>query len=372
MAVQTSVLLFLAIVAPTVLAYGGVKGAYWPSWVAETLSPATIPTSYFTHLFYAFVEVDSATCELNITQPDDQWMGNFTATLHAKSPPAKAFLSIGGTNTGTIFSYTLSSHKNRAAFINSTIVVARKYGFDGLDLDWEFPNNTQDMSNLATFFTAWRFAIDKEARFSGKQRILLSAAVYFSSALFLTDPPLSYPGHVIKKYIDFVSPMTYDLHGSWEPLKTGSPALLYDKYSNLSTSYGISSWLKSGVPSEKVVMGLPMYGRSWQLVNSSDHNIGSPAVGAGPLPSMTYDQIVDFNLGNNATVVYDEATVSTYSYAGKNWIGYDNVESVVNKVKFAKDQGLGGYFFWAIGDDKNWTLAAAGEFLYISESIYIL
>ncbi|KAL1819712.1 hypothetical protein ACET3Z_014581 [Daucus carota] len=361
MAVQESVLIFLAIFSPTVLAYSGIKGAYWPSWEADALSPESIPTSYFTHLFYAFVEVNNATYELSITQPDDKWMGNFTATLHAKSPRPKVMLSIGGANTGTIFSDTVSSHKRRSAFINSTIVVARKYGFDGLDLDWEFPNSILDMSNLATFFTAWRFAADKEARLSGKPRILLSAAVYYSSEMFSTSPPLSYPGHVIKKYVDFVSPMCFDFHGTWDPLKTGSPAPLYDNYSNLSTSYGISSWLKSGVPSEKVVMGLPTYGRTWELVNSSDHNIGSPALGAGSPPVLTYDQIVDFNLENNATVVYDEATVSTYSYSGKNWTGYDNVESVVNKVKFAKDQGLGGYFFWALGDDKNWVLSAAAS-----------
>lgn len=65
---------------------GGIKGAYWPSWLAETLPPSTIPTTYFNHLFYAFVVPDATSFLLSITQPDDQWMGNFTATLHSKKP----------------------------------------------------------------------------------------------------------------------------------------------------------------------------------------------------------------------------------------------------------------------------------------------
>lgn len=257
----------------------------------------------------------------------------------------------------------VSASDNRAAFINSSIAVARKYGFDGLDLDWEFPNNPQDMSNLSAFFTEWRSGVNKESISSGKPRILLSAAVYFSSQMFLTDPPRSYPGETIKKYVDFVSPMCFDYHGGWDATKTGAPALVFDKFSNISTSFGISSWLKSGVPSNKLVMGMPMYGRTWQLKDAKEHGIGDPAVGTGPGNGgvMSFDDIVAFNLVNNATEVYDNGTVSTYSYVGTSWIGYDNVESIENKVKFAKDLGLGGYFFWALGDDKNWTLASAGN-----------
>lgn len=75
-----------------------IKGGYWPSWLAEKGPPSAIPTQYFTHVFYSWVPLDSSTYQISIKQGDGEWMTNFTATLHSKNPPAKAFLSIGGGN----------------------------------------------------------------------------------------------------------------------------------------------------------------------------------------------------------------------------------------------------------------------------------
>ncbi|KAL7190912.1 hypothetical protein ACSBR2_023061 [Camellia fascicularis] len=343
---------------------GGIKGGYWPSSIAERFPPSAIPTKYFTHLFYAFVLPDATSYQLFVTPLDDQWMGNFTATLHAQMPPAIAFLSIGGGNSNSsTFSNMASSHDTRAAFIKSTIDVARKYDFDGLDLDWEFPQNPQDMTRFSMLFYEWRTATNKESLASGKPRLLLSAAVYFASNFFLAKIPRTYPGGAIKNFLDFVNPMCYDYHGSWDTSVTGAQALLFDKSSNVSTSYGISTWVENGVPPEKLVMGLPMYGRTWKLKDPNQNGIGAPANGTGPgyLGVMKYSDIVDFNLANHASVVFDEETVSTYSYAGTDWIGYDDMESISNKVNFARANGLGGYFFWAVGFDKNWTISEAGS-----------
>lgn len=110
-------------------------------------------------------------------------------------------------------------------------------------------------------------------------------------------------------------------------------------------------------------MGLPLYGRSWKLEDSRVHGIGAPAVGTGRGDKgfMTYDEVVNFNAANNATEVYDEMTVSTYSYAGTDWIGYDNAKSIKEKIDFAKSKCLEGYFFWALGYVKDDTLTREGK-----------
>ncbi|OMO90977.1 hypothetical protein COLO4_18739 [Corchorus olitorius] len=355
----------------------GIKGGYWPSWLAYSFPPSSIPTSYFTHVFYAFIGIDASTYNLTITQPDDEWMGNFTATLHSKKPPAKSMLSIGGANSGSgTFSTMISDPKNRATFIKSSIATARKYGFDGMDIDWEFPGNQNDMSNLALLFKEWRLGAESEANKSGKPRLLISAAVYFASMVLLDQPPATYPGEAIGKYADFINPMCFDYHGSWNLSVTGEHALLFDKSSNISTSYGILSWIKIGVPPNKLVMGMPLYGRSWELKDPKKHGIGAPAKGVGPgndgYGVMFYDHIVEFNAQHHAHQVYDEMTVSEYSYSGTDWIGYDGPTSVKKKVEWAKANHLGGYFFWALGYDSNWTLSAIGKFNHWAVSSFHL
>ncbi|KAM3337076.1 class V chitinase CHIT5 [Capsicum galapagoense] len=335
----------------------GIKAAYWPSWLAEKVPSESIPTAYFTHIFNAFAVPDNTSFQLLISQADKQSMINFTSTIHSHSPATKVMLSIGGDTGSPILPNMTSCQDNRFAFIKSTIDVARSFGFDGLDLDWEFPVESEHMLNLALLLKEWRLAINIESLSTSKPPLILSAAVYFSPDSLLSGT--FYPGEALSNYLDFLSPMCYNYQGSWDTSATGAPALLYNKSSNISTSYGISSWKQNGIPSTKLVMGIPLYGNTWKLKDPSDHGIGSPAVGVGPgaQGEMSYDEIVTFNSENNATIVYNNETVSTYSYAGTNWIGYDDTNSIKAKIKYAKAQGLGGYFFWALGFDSNWTLS---------------
>lgn len=75
------------------------------------------------------------------------------------------------------------------------------YGFDSLDLDWEFPNNQQDMTNLTMLFKKWRAVLEKESLLRGKPRLLISAAVYFASNFLVAELPYTYPGSAIRKYL---------------------------------------------------------------------------------------------------------------------------------------------------------------------------
>ncbi|XP_060170309.1 class V chitinase CHIT5-like [Lycium barbarum] len=345
----------------------GIKGAYWPSWLAKKVPSSSIPTAYFTHIFYAFAVPDNTSFQLLVSQADEQSMINFTSTIHSHSPTTKSMLSIGGDTGSPILPSMTSSHDNRAAFIKSTIDVARICGFDGLDLDWEFPIESENMHNLALLFKEWRLAISLEPLTSSKPPLILSAAVYFSPNVLLSGT--FYPGDVLSSYLDFLSPMCYNYKGSWDTSATGAPALLYDKSSNISTSYGISAWKQNGVPSKQLVFGMPLYGNTWELKDPNYHGIGASAVGVGPgtQGEMSYDDIVMFNSENNATIVYNNETVSTYSYAGTNWIGYDDTNSITAKIKYAKAQDLGGYFFWALGFDSNWTLSRTASMAWDDE-----
>ncbi|XP_057504742.1 class V chitinase CHIT5a-like [Actinidia eriantha] len=333
----------------------GIKAAYWPSFTGFPAS--SINTSYFTHIYYAFLLPEPATYRLNITSFDLEKLLEFTGTIRSLTPPVKTILSIGGAgNDPNVFSKMASNKSTRDIFINSTIEVARKYRFDGVDLDWEFPANDTDMSNLALLLKQWREALEKEANISRKARLLLTSAVYYASKITLFVVPPTYPGDAIGRYLDWVSPMCFNYHGTWDQV-TGEHSALNDPNSNISTSFGIQSWIQVGVPPEKIVMGLPLYGRTWKLQDPNMNEIGSPAVGPGPGDGiLIYSQILEFNNQNNATIKFDKLSCSFYSFVGPSWVGYDDVRSVKLKVRFALARSLGGYFFWALGQDLDWAI----------------
>uniref|UniRef100_A0A2P2JMW1 Uncharacterized protein MANES_14G141000 n=1 Tax=Rhizophora mucronata TaxID=61149 RepID=A0A2P2JMW1_RHIMU len=336
-----------------------IKAAYWPSW-SKTLPPSAIDTTLFTHVHYAFLNPNNVTYKVEVSDREAVLLRNFANPLHQKDPPVKTLASIGGGgNDPKFYARMASNAETRKIFINSAIEVAREYGFDGLDLDWEFPGDPKEMQDLGSLFHEWRNAIQQEAKSTHRPPLLLTAAVYFAVEFSWSKVHRKYPVSSIKKNLDWINAMCYDYHGGWNPTATGAHAALYDPASNISTSYGLMSWIRAGLPPRMVVMGLPLYGRSWLLKDPNVHGIGAPAVATGPYGDgvMTFNQVEEFNRENSATVVFDMETVSTYSYAGLTWVGYDDTESTTIKLRFAKALGLRGYFFWALSYDSEWKIS---------------
>ncbi|KAM7277352.1 hypothetical protein ACFE04_019218 [Oxalis oulophora] len=329
-----------------------IKAAYWPTFTGFPAS--SIDSTYFTHIYYAFLLLEPSTYKLSVTTFDQGKLLEFTSALRGKTPTVKTMLSIGGAGeNATLFSLMASNKTTRATFIYSTIEVARKYEFDGLDLDWEFPANDQDMENLGLLFRQWRKSLTHEARIAGRKRLLLSTATYFASKLLTYVGTPSYPSEIITRYVDWINPMCFDYHGSWQNF-TGLHSALYDSNTNFSTSYGIRSWIQTGLPVEKIVMGMPLYGRSWNLVDPNNTSVGAPAIGNA---TVTYSEIIDLNTKDHAVIKLDSDMVGYYSYSGDYWIGFDDVRTVKFKVQFARLLGLRGYFFWALGQDRNWIIS---------------
>ncbi|KAL5772801.1 hypothetical protein ACOSP7_012419 [Xanthoceras sorbifolium] len=354
------VLLTVAAAAGSVTASPpAVKAAYWPSW-AENFPPSAIDTSFFTHIYYAFLMPNNVTYKFDIENSTAILLFNFTTTLRHKNPPVKTLFSIGGGGAdSTIFTRMASEAGSRKVFIDSSLEVARKFGFDGLDLDWEFPESPKEMQDLGCLLDEWRLAIESEAKSTGQAPLLFTAAVYFSVDFFISEVYRKYPVDSVTQNLDWMSPMCFDYHGSWNTSFTGAHAALYDPKSNISTSYGLESWLRAGVPRSKLVMGLPLYGRSWTLKDPNLNQIGSPGSGVGPGDRgfMPLSKVEEFNKKNGSTVKFDIETVSTYSFAGSTWIGYDDVLSTTTKIGFAQAHGLRGYFFWALSYESEWEIS---------------
>uniref|UniRef100_A0A2N9FWC3 GH18 domain-containing protein n=1 Tax=Fagus sylvatica TaxID=28930 RepID=A0A2N9FWC3_FAGSY len=346
-----------------------VKAGYYPSWALDNFPPSAINTSFFTHIIYAFLVPNNVTFKFHISTSTAKILSNFTTTLHQKKPPVKALYSLGGGGISPDpFGRMASTASTRQIFINATIDVARKYGFDGFDLDWEFPESPKEMNDLAQLLKEWRYAIQKEAKITHRPPLLLTAAVYYSADFLAYGARRSYPAASIKNNLDWINVMCYEYHGSWDTSATGAHAALFDPKTNLSSIYGLKSWIKAGVPRNKIAMGLPLYGKTWKLKDPNLHGVGAPAVDVGPgrpgdVGVLLYSEVEEFNKKNNATIAYDVDTASTYSYVGSVWVGYDDALSTTMKVGFAQALGLRGYFFWAISYDSEWKVTSQGNLI---------
>ncbi|MBW02816.1 Chitinase-3-like protein 2, partial [Eschrichtius robustus] len=119
--------------------------------------------------------------------------------------------------------------------------------------------------------------------------------------------------------------------------------------------YAVGYWINKGMPVEKVVMGIPMYGRSSTLA-SAENTLGAPASGpgaAGPITKfsgfLAYHEICQFLKGAKITRLQDHQV--PYAVKRNQWVSYDDVESMETKVQFLKNLNLGGAMIWSIDMD---------------------
>ena len=167
------------------------------------------------------------------------------------------------------------------------------------------------------------------------------------------------------KYLDYVHIMCYDYHGKWDR-KTGHNAPLgprpdergQDVY--LNVEYTLKYLLKKGALPEKTVLGVPLYGRAFALMNPHDNGMGAKTKTTsfqGPYTRedgfLGYNEVCEeqMELDNPWTTQWEEHHQAPYMYKGVKWVSYDNEESIRIKSDFAYDEHLAGVMVWSIDTD---------------------
>ncbi|WOK92920.1 hypothetical protein Cni_G01612 [Canna indica] len=98
--------------------------------------------------------------------------------------------------------------------------------------------------------------------------------------------------------LDWINTMCYDFYGSWDTTATSEHATLHNPWSNISTSYGLQSWIAVGVPTVKVAMGMLLFGRTWRLNDRTSMAWGPWEKGG----VFIYAKVVGFNRNNSSTM----------------------------------------------------------------------
>lgn len=261
--------------------------------------------------------------------------------LREKNPELRVLLAIGGWAFGSTPFKELTGNTFRMnQFVYDAIEFLRDYKFNGLDVDWEYPRGADDRAAYVNLLKELRLAFEGEAKTSGQPRLLLTAAVPASFEAIAAG----YDVPEISKYLDFINVMTYDFHGQWErtvghnsPLFPLESATSYQK--KLTVDFSAREWVKQGAPKEKLMIGMPTYGRSFELVNVTQFDIGAPASGGGTPGKytseagfMSFYEVCDFLHEDNTTLVWDNEQQVPFAYRGNQWVGFDDERSLKTKV----------------------------------------
>ncbi|RST19159.1 chitinase [Streptomyces sp. WAC05374] len=332
-----------------------------------------------THINYAFGNVQNGKCTIGDAYADydkaytadqsvdgkaDTWdqplRGNFNQLrkLKAQYPHIKVLWSFGGWTWSGGFGQAV---QNPAAFAQSCydLVEDPRWAdvFDGIDLDWEYPNAcglSCDTSGPAAFKNMMQAM---RAKFGAKN--LVTAAVTADASSGGKIDAADYGGAA--QYIDWYNVMTYDFFGAWAakgPTAPHSPLTSYPgiPQEGFNSAEAIAKFKAKGVPSTKLLLGIGFYGRGWTGVTQKEPG----GTATGPAQG-TYEQgIEDYKVLKNSCPANGTVAGTAYAHCGTNWWSYDTPATVTSKMGWAKNQGLGGAFFWEFsGDTANGELVSA-------------
>ncbi|KAF9116149.1 hypothetical protein BGX27_004489 [Mortierella sp. AM989] len=381
----SSVLAGLALVLPTVMAqaqrvvgyYG--KTAECPDY--PSFAPAHLPYELYTHLNFAFVMInDDGVIEMQ--HPEDEQLYKELNDLKIKKPTLRTTVTVGGWDMDMAhYSKMVSTPSNRQKFIKSAMTYVRKYNFDGLDFDWEYPSDEQrgghpnDPKNFVDFLREFREAADAEDLKDGQERLILSIALPGGPfhGQYFTVPELA-------KYVDWFNIMAYNLHGQWEDM-VFCAAPLYDtasqtKYNGYSVDHAVKSMAPTSVSPQKFNLGLSLSGVTFTLKDQSSTTPGSPAIGPGKQGCQEKGAMAYFEakkLSNNLQIADAEARAPDHfdrevtqeprmDDIGKcmymvvnndQWVGYDTAETFKLKIDYLKKVGFGGVSIWSMDSDSD-------------------
>jgi chitinase len=375
-------------VPPTAQPGGPVILGYFAEWgvYARNYQPKNIVTSgsasKITHINFAFGNVTNGQCVIGDAYADydkaydaassvdgvaDTWdtgalrgVFNQFRKLKIMYPNIKILWSFGGWTWSGGFGQAAA---NATAFANScyNLVFDPRWNgvFDGIDIDWEYPNacglscDTSGFGSYKTLMQALR------TKFGTK---LVTAAIPAGTN---TINAADYAGAA--QYVNWYNIMTYDFFGAFNAQGPTALHSALTAWPGMPTTGGQDKFhsdaavqlLKSkGIPASKLHLGIGFYGRGWTNVANVNGGLNQPANGAAP---GTYEPgIEDYKVLVNTCPATGTAGGTAYAFCGGKFWSYDTPATIASKMTYKKNQGLGGAFFWEFsGDTANGALITA-------------
>jgi GH18 family chitinase len=294
-------------------------------YVQDFRDPDAVNYSDLTHVIFSFAH---PTKEGKLLYNGEAALNNLRKMVsNAAKYDTKSILAVGGwfhIQGGESYPYfkeAITNQTARKTLINELVGVVDRENLDGIDIDFEHPRSNEDAQNLAIFMrelSSELHARDKELSIAVNAKVHSVAGTEINNVVF--DPTMF-------SYVDYVNVMAYD--GQWDGEYNAANLSPFQHNVNI-VNYWINLFDQHGLPREKLVLGVPLYGQP-----------EDPKV-----KQVSYEAIIQNNPQNSGQDTIN-MNGTTYHYNG--------VETVKKKTKLALEHGFGGMMVWEAGLDAKGT-----------------
>ncbi len=334
---------------------------------------ADIPADRLTHINLAFALIGGdGRISFGPPRGDRADAPALLRRLKTKHPHLKTLISVGGWGGSRRFSDIALTDDSRAKFATSCVEFVAANGLDGVDIDWEFPvaggapggaRRPEDKANCTRLLAALRSALDARGKADGRPYLLTIAAP--------AGPPLAdhFELKAVADALDWINIMDYDFAGGWSDVASFNAPLASPGDRPGVRGHDVESsvrhYLAAGIAPDKLVVGVPFYGRGWVVADAKDDGLfqrpaRNPPRGLSPGFEVAYRDIPAKLPG--AVRHWNEKAKSPYLFdpARKIFFGYDDAESLRLKAEYVRAHRLGGLMIWELSqDDSKGTLIQA-------------
>ena len=324
------------------------------------LQPGQIDAHRITRINFAFANIDNGRMVTGHAS-DEQNLALLTS-LRKENPSLTVLVSVGGWLGSASFSDIALTAQSRKLFAASVTDFLERYHLDGVDVDWEYPGmpgaghpfRPEDKQNFTLLLKDLRQQLNRETQASGRKLYLTIAAGASSDYLAHTEMAK------VQRYVDAVNLMAYDYVYAASDSITGHHAPLFANPAapnSQSADASVTAFERSGVPSAKIILGVPFYGHLWAQVPATNNGLFQPGKPA-TTDFASYGAITSTMLGHGFIRYWDPAASAPYLYSEqqKIFVSYEDPESLAAKCGYILSHKLGGIMFWEYLDDPSGTL----------------
>jgi chitinase len=307
--------------------------------------PRKINFRLYTHLCHAFLLADE---EGKLQQARNVPSRELTGEAHKAG--VKVILSVGGWGWDKQFASIVAKPDAEDRYVKAVMEIVDEFDYDGIDLDWEYPDTEQEVIGFERLSRRFRKQLDAVGARKSRPMVLTMAAAANPGTLKWLGKEF------LLENMDWINVMTYDFTGDWANYAGHhSPLFASSKQpgrsprsAELTMKYLLE---ERGLPANRLALGVPLYGRGFPV---SDPYASTKGVPKTRIPQGNYSNLHKLQHEQGWIRQWDDETKNPWLVAPDRSvvIGYDDAESVAIKTEWAMKKGFRGVFFWQITADR--------------------